>query len=299
MDGGVRVWEPAPPPARQVCTMRCRSPVLSCCWLNGQLLAYGSASGEVRLHDVSKRRQVLELTGDAQPALRDRRVLHLAAASPSSSLLCSVTSRASSGPSRSDLFIYDLKASRQECTLSLPAGVSCGSAEFNHNGQLLLCACSDGHVRVYDGRMEGCISDWTAHTGAALTVHLSPDQTHIYTLGADNKLVTWSLAQTGSQLSESCLHERASGPFAVHRPGGEPAPQRPYGQLFALDGRHHMLTCGATGGRLYQVGPSGLEHLLSLGGHGAPVLTCDMADNLCVTASLDGGVKTSSLLLPS
>ena len=47
--------------------------MLSCCWLNGQLLAYGSAAGEVRLHDVSKRRQLLELTGDALPALRDRR----------------------------------------------------------------------------------------------------------------------------------------------------------------------------------------------------------------------------------
>ena len=57
--------------------MRCRSPVLSCCWLNGQLLAYGSASGEVRLHDASKRRQVLELTGDTLPALRDRRYVSL------------------------------------------------------------------------------------------------------------------------------------------------------------------------------------------------------------------------------
>ena len=65
--------------------------------------------------------------------------------------------------------------------------------------------------------------------------------------------MTWSLAQTGSQLAESSLHDRASGPFLVSRPGGEPAPQRPYGQLFALDGRQHLLTCGATGGRLYQV----------------------------------------------
>ena len=43
-------------------------------------------------------------------------------------------------------------------------------------------------MRVYDGRMEGCISDWTAHTGPTLTLHLSNDQTHIYTLGADNKV---------------------------------------------------------------------------------------------------------------
>ena len=44
---------------------------------------------------------------------------------------------------------------------------------------------------------------------------------------------------------------------------------------------------------------SGLDLLLSLGGHVTSVLTCDMSDNMCVTASLDGVVKTSSLLLPS
>ena len=71
------------------------------------------------------------------------------------------------------------------------------------------------------------------------------------------QLVTWSLAQTGSQLAESALHDRASGPFLVSRPGGEPAPRRPYGQLFAIDGRRHLITCGATGGRLYQVNSRG------------------------------------------
>ncbi|XP_037088439.1 WD repeat-containing protein 91-like [Pollicipes pollicipes] len=309
MDGAVRVWAPAPPP-KQVCTMKARSPVLSCCWLSAHLLAYGTATGDVKIYDVVKRRQLMELGGDALPALKDKRVLYLTGASPSTSVLCSLASRAGSGSPRSDLLIYDLKASKEECTLSLPAGVTCGAAEFNHNGQLLLCACSDGHVRVYDGRMEGCISDWTAHTGAALTLRLSPDQTHIYTLGADNKFVTWSLAQTGSQLAEWPLHERASGPFVLSRPvaGGEPVQQRPYGQLFALDHRQHLLTCGSTGGRLYKLsgaalepaaspGAAALEPVLSLGGHVTSVLTCDMADNMCVTASLDGVVKTSSLLL--
>ena len=50
---------------------------------------------------------------------------------------------------------------------------------------------------------------------------------------------------------------------------------------------------------LFQVGSSGLEQLLSLGGHVTSVLTCDMSDNMCVTASLDGVVKTSSLLMHS
>ena len=51
--------------------------------------------------------------------------------------------------------------------------------------------------------------------------------------------------------------------------------------------------------RVFQVGSSGLELLLSLGGHVTSVLTCDMSDNMCVTASLDGAVKTSSLLMQS
>ena len=50
---------------------------------------------------------------------------------------------------------------------------------------------------------------------------------------------------------------------------------------------------------VFQMSSSGLDLLLSLGGHVTSVLTCDMSDNMCVTASLDGVVKTSSLLLPS
>lgn len=48
----------------------------------------------------------------------------------------------------------------------------------------------------------------------------------------------------------------------------------------------------------FQVTDGGLEASLSLGGHVTGVLTCDVADNQCVTASLDGVVKTSSLLMP-
>ncbi|XP_037088438.1 WD repeat-containing protein 91-like [Pollicipes pollicipes] len=249
MDGAVRVWAPAPPP-KQVCTMKARSPVLSCCWLSAHLLAYGTATGDVKIYDVVKRRQLMELGGDALAGAQDKRVLYsLTGAQPVHFPCCARwPSRAGSGSPRSDLLIYDLKASKEE--------------------------------------------------------------RHIYTLGADNKFVTWSLAQTGSQLAEWPLHERASGPFVLSRPaaGGEPVQQRPYGQLFALDHRQHLLTCGSTGGRLYKLsgaalepaaspGAAALEPVLSLGGHVTSVLTCDMADNMCVTASLDGVVKTSSLLL--
>ena len=84
------------------------------------------------------------------------RVLHLTSASPSSSLLCSVTSRASSGPSRSDLLIYDLKSSRQEVGESWPIRLRGYYGLLKHpvaSGLVSFCwreGCFDGTGLIWD-----------------------------------------------------------------------------------------------------------------------------------------------------
>lgn len=63
---------------------------------------------------------------------------------------------------------------------------------FNHNGQFVAVGCSDGSVQIFDIRRGSLIDSWPAHSGAAFSVQLTPDDTACYTAGSDNKVLASS-----------------------------------------------------------------------------------------------------------
>ncbi|KAJ3605600.1 hypothetical protein NHX12_027645 [Muraenolepis orangiensis] len=186
------------------------------------------------------------------------------------------------------------------------AAINCSS--FNHNGNLLVSGGADGFIRLFD--MQRCESamSWRAHDGEVYSVDFSYDENTVYSVGEDRKFVQWNIHRCGVKQSEQQLSQDATGPFVLSGYSGYKQVQVPRGRLFAFDSEgHHVLTCSSHGGLIYKLtnGESGSGALeeqasLSLGGHRSPVVTLDWSSALdcgiCLTASMDGRVRVSTLL---
>lgn len=141
----------------------------------------------------------------------------------------------------------------------------------NHNGQLLIAGCSDGTVRTYDLRHSECVDQWQAHKDAILGLQLSSDHTACYTLGADNKVRTYTyVLGTGSrntyvliirnarrllQLCRRSLNGNNHGPTWDATLCADPLFSHP-GHKFTLDqAAKHILLCYGQpcGGTIFKV----------------------------------------------
>jgi hypothetical protein len=295
VDGVVKLWTVTPTP-KTLATFTSKSTVMSLDWVtkNERYFISGNRQGVVRLYDTRDNRIMWELGADAASPLKDARIMMIRCSPVESTFICSV---ALPTQTAGKLLLFDIKTKKLErsltlgCTQSSAVGTCC---TFNHNGQLLVVGCSDGVVRIFDLRRSDCIDSWMAHQGEALAIQLTADFTVCYTLGSDGKLCQRSLNQSGQVMWEASLWNCPPlQNLAV-----------PYGQLFAFDPPgSHVLTCGLTGGNIYQVCGSGLNCLLELGGHRSPTLAVDWAIAnqcaTCVTASSgDGKIKVSTLLTP-
>lgn len=114
------------------------------------------------------------------------------------------------------------------------------------------------------------------------------------------QFVQWNIHRCGVKQSEYSLSQDAVGPFVLSGYSGYKQVQVPRGRLFAFDSEgQHVLTCSSSGGVIYRA-DAGLESVLSLGGHKAPVVTVDWCSAMdcgtCLTASMDGKIKLSTLL---
>ncbi|GFG39308.1 hypothetical protein Cfor_02233 [Coptotermes formosanus] len=294
VDGVVKLWTVTPTP-KTLATFTSKSTVMSLDWVtkNERYFISGNKQGLVRLYDTRDNRIMWELGADAASP-----IMMIRCSPVESTFICSV---AAANQSAGKLLLFDIKTKKLErsltlgCTQSSTVGSCC---TFNHNGQLLVVGCSDGIVRIFDLRRSDCIDSWTAHQGETLAIQLTADFTVCYTLGSDGKascfLCQRSLNQSGQAMWEASLWNCPPlQNLAV-----------PYGQLFAFDPPgSYVLTCGLTGGNIYQVCGSGLNCMLELGGHRSPALAVDWAIAnqcaTCVTASSgDGKIKVSTLLTP-
>ncbi|KAI4890383.1 hypothetical protein NFI96_014543, partial [Prochilodus magdalenae] len=182
-----------------------------------------------------------------------------------------------------------------------PVAVNC--AAFNHNGNLLVTGAADGRIRLFDMQRYESVMSWKAHDGEVYSVEFSYDENSIFSIGEDGKFIQWNIHRSGVKQSEYSLSQDAVGPFVLSGYSGYRQVQVPHGRLFAFDSEgQHVLTCSSTGGIIYRLnkGETGLESVLSLGGHKAPVVTVDwctaMDCGTCLTASMDGKIKLSTLL---
>ncbi|XP_051536887.1 WD repeat-containing protein 91 isoform X2 [Myxocyprinus asiaticus] len=313
IDGVVKVWA-FNPIMQTKATIMSKSQLLSLEWAAkpDRLLLLGSGVGTVRLYDTDAKKSLYEMSiDDAHP-----RILSLACSPSGTSFVCSAAAQAGhsgvmlesdargSAPLSGQLLLWDTKTVKQQLQFALePGPVAINCTAFNHNGNLLVTGAADGMIRLFDmQRYESALS-WKAHDGEVYSVEFSYDENAVFSIGEDGKFVQWDIHRCGVKQSEYSLSQDAVGPFVLSGYSGYKQVQVPRGRLFAFDSEgQHVLTCSGSGGVIYRLSKAeaGLESVLSLGGHKAPVVTVDwctaMDCGTCLTASMDGKIKLSTLL---
>ncbi|KAF6714441.1 WD repeat-containing protein 91 [Oryzias melastigma] len=311
VDGVIKVWS-FNPVMQTKATIMSKSPLLSLEWAAkpDRLLLLGSGVGTVRLYDTDAKKNLYEMNIDETHP----RILSLACSPSGSSFVCSAAALSRSGsvesapphpvPVSGQLLLWDTKTVKQQLQFSLePDPVAINCTAFNHNGNLLVTGAADGVIRLFDmQRFESAMS-WRAHEGEVYSVEFSYDENTVFSIGEDGKFIQWNIHRCGVKQSEQVLPQDATGPFVLSGYSGYKQVQVPRGRLFAFDSEgQHVLTCSSTGGLIYRLtsGEPALERVLSLGGHKAPVVTVDWSSALdcgtCLTASMDGKIKLSTLL---
>lgn len=311
VDGVVKVWS-FNPMMQTKATIMSKSPLLSLEWATkpDRLLLLGSGMGTVRLYDTDAKKNLYEMTIDEVHP----RILSLACSPSGSSFICSAAAMVRGGvgeprrvptPVSGQLLLWDTKTVKQQLRFSLePEPVAINCTAFNHNGNLLVTGAADGVIRLFDMQRYDCAMSWRAHDGEVYSVEFSYDENTVFSIGEDGKFIQWNIHRCGVRQSEQALPQDATGPFVLSGYSGYKQVQTPRGRLFAFDSEgQHVLTCSSTGGIIHRLstGEAGaLDAVLSLGGHRAPVVTVDWCSALdcgtCLTASMDGKIKLSTLL---
>ncbi|XP_066502849.1 WD repeat-containing protein 91 [Hoplias malabaricus] len=313
VDGVVKVWS-FNPIMQTKATIMSKSPLLSLEWATkpDRLLLLGSGVGTVRLYDTEAKKNLYEMNIDESHP----RILSLACSPSGTSFVCSAAANLSrsasvteatprtSLPVPGQLLLWDTKTVKQQLQFALePGPVAVNCAAFNHNGNLLVTGAADGRIRLFDMQRYESVMSWRAHDGEVYSVEFSYDENTVFSIGEDGKFIQWNIHRSGVKQSEYSLSSDAVGPFVLSGYSGYKQVQVPRGRLFAFDSEgQHVLTCSSNGGIIYRLnkGETGLESVLSLGGHKAPVVTVDWCSAVdcgtCLTASMDGKIKLSTLL---
>ncbi|KAM4533189.1 WD repeat-containing protein 91 isoform 1-T2 [Fundulus diaphanus] len=311
VDGVIKVWS-FNPMMQTKATIMSKSPLLSLEWATkpDRLLLLGSGVGTVRLYDTDAKKNLYEMNiSETHP-----RILSLACSPSGSSFVCSAAALSRSGsadsvprlpiPVSGQLLLWDTKTVKQQLQFSLdPEPVAINCTAFNHNGNLLVTGAADGVIRLFDMQRYESAMSWRAHDGEVYSVEFSYDENTVFSVGEDGKFIQWNIHRCGVKQSDQALPPDATGPFVLSGYSGYKQVQVPRGRLFAFDSEgQHVLTCSSAGGLIYRVtnDEPALERVLSLGGHKAPVVTVDWCSAVdcgtCLTASMDGKIKLSTLL---
>uniref|UniRef100_A0A3B5LNF0 WD repeat-containing protein 91 n=1 Tax=Xiphophorus couchianus TaxID=32473 RepID=A0A3B5LNF0_9TELE len=311
VDGVIKVWS-FNPMMQTKATIMSKSPLLSLEWATkpDRLLLLGSGVGTVRLYDTEAKKNLYEMNIDETHP----RILSLACSPSGSSFVCSAAALSRSGsvdsvprlpiPVSGQLLLWDTKTVKQQLQFSLePEPVAINCTAFNHNGNLLVTGAADGVIRLFDMQRYESAMSWRAHDGEVYSVEFSYDENTVFSVGEDRKFIQWNIHRCGVKQSEQVLPQDATGPFVLSGYSGYKQVQVPRGRLFAFDSEgQHVLTCSSSGGLIYRLtnGEPALDRVLSLGGHKAPVVTVDWCSAVdcgtCLTASMDGKIKLSTLL---
>ncbi|XAR52267.1 hypothetical protein NMG60_11020235 [Bertholletia excelsa] len=291
-DGTVRIWTyDASTPASRNATIYSGAEIMSLEWdcKSDRLLLIGTADGGIKAWNVDAKRVVCDLnTSEAFPSILDLKC------SPVEPLFVSAAASRGHGTTYMDklgfasLTVWNMKTWKTMTVLPLgedPPAIT--SLCFNHNGKILAAAATDGMIHMFDMSAGLQVTGWPAHDSAISSILFGPDETSIFSLGIDGKILEWSLQSQGKVLwsrncsrflnwenSANCRHE------------------------MALDakGRNLLVTSGSVRAPLYHVRghTCGMKTLP----HSAAITTVDWHPTLPIflTGSADHSVRVTSLL---
>lgn len=295
VDGVIKVWDAAQT-LKTVASFSTKSQLLALDWISKseRYFMASSVSGTVRLLDTQESRLLWELSGENNSNLKGLRLLNLACSPIEPVFLCSAAPPQGQGR----LLLFDIKTRQLQRTFNLNGSqsVTANCFAFNHNGQFVAVGCSDGSVQIFDIRRGSLIDSWPAHTGAALAIQLTPDDTACYTAGFDNKLCGRSLTQSGQVLCEALIPELATSLQLPNSTTFQPT------QLFAFhqSGTHVLVRCSG-GSVVCQVGAQ-MDRVLELSSPRSPTVAIDWASAnqcyTCLNAHANGNITVSTLLTP-
>ncbi|KAI6672407.1 hypothetical protein NL676_000313 [Syzygium grande] len=255
-------------------TIYCGAEIMSLDWecKSDRLLLIGTADGGIRAWNVDAKRVVCDLN------TTERAVEPI--------FVSAAASRHVSGhiddSAFASLTVWNMKTWKAMTVLPLgedPPAIT--SLCFNHNGKILAASATDGMIHMFDMSAGLQITGWPAHDCGISSILFGADETSIFSLGTDGKVLEWSLQKQGHVLwsinSKSSSHLRHE---------------------MALDanGRRLLVTSGSVRAPIYQTHSraSGLRTLP----HGASVTTVDWHPTLPIflTGSADNSVRVTSIL---
>ncbi|BFG29699.1 hypothetical protein CerSpe_159730 [Prunus speciosa] len=172
-----------------------------------RLLLIGTADGGIKAWNVDAKRVVCDLnTSEAFPSVLDIKC------SPVEPIFVSALASKGHGSSHLDslgfatLTVWNMKTWKAMTVLPLgkdPPAIT--SLSFNHNGKILAAAATDGMIHMFDMSAGLQITGWPAHDSAISSILFGPDETSIFSLGVDGKVLEWSLQNQGQILwSRNC-----------------------------------------------------------------------------------------------
>ncbi|XP_021806799.1 WD repeat-containing protein 91-like [Prunus avium] len=242
-----------------------------------RLLLIATADGGIKAWNVDAKRVVCDLnTSEAFPSVLDIKC------SPVEPIFVSAAASKGHGSSHLDILgfasltVWNMKTWKAMTVLPLgkdPPAIT--SFSFNHNGKILAAAATDGMIHMFDMSAGLQITGWPAHDSAISSILFGPDETSIFSLGVDGKVLEWSLQNQGQILwSRNCSrHEMA----------------------LDANGRRLLVTSGSVRAPIYQVRGHaiGLRTLL----HSAAITTVDWHPTLplFITGSADNSVRVTSM----
>eukprot|EP00897_Mesotaenium_endlicherianum_P001938 jgi/Mesen1/1772/ME000014S01179 len=202
-DGTVRIWtaESSTPAVRNA-TIYCAAQILSLAWeaKTDRLLVLGTAERGMKVWNVDSKRVVCDLSAPAAFP----RVVDVACSPTDAAFVCSAASLREDGTEGANgmLNVWNMRSWKPTTTLPLgedPPVVT--SMCFNHNGKILATAATDGLIRLFDMSAGLPITGWPAHEGcAAACVRFGHDQSSLFSLGSDGRVLEWSLHNQGQVL---------------------------------------------------------------------------------------------------
>nr|GEV28979.1 WD repeat-containing protein 91 homolog isoform X1 [Tanacetum cinerariifolium] len=292
VDGTVRIWTyDSSTSASRNATIYCGAEIMSLEWdcKSDRLLLIGTADGGIKAWNVDAKRVVCDLsTTDAFPSVLDIKC------SPVEPIFVSAAASKGHGTSYVDklgfasLTVWNMRTWKAMTVLPLgndPPAIT--SLCFNHNGKILAAAAIDGMIHMFDMSAGLQITGWPAHDSAISSVLFGPDETSIFSLGIDGKVIEWSLQNQGKILwSRNC--NRFCNP--------ENSPYYRHEMALDTNGKRLLVTSDSVRAPIYQVRDhmNGMKTLP----HSAAISTVDWHPTLPIflTGSVDNSVRVTSIL---